>query len=117
MSEVLETTAISCTKMIMSVHDALDILNGRWKISIIAALHFNKKRYSDLLRDIDGISGKMLSRDLKDLEINQLISRTVVDTKPITVEYELTAYGQTLDTVIESLSNWGIAHRKKITGR
>ena len=106
-----------CKKTIMAVHDAMDVLSGKWKISIIANLCYNKKRYSDMLRDVQGISGKMLSRELKDMEINKLVKRTVLDTKPITVQYELTKYGQKLKVVIEHLANWGLEHRKYITGK
>jgi DNA-binding HxlR family transcriptional regulator len=105
-----------CNKHIMAVHDAMDILNGRWKISIIASLCFNTLRFTDLLREVEGISGKMLSRELKNLEENQLVTRTVLNTQPITVEYKLTEYGHTLKEVIDSLANWGHKHRKKITG-
>ena len=115
--EVLRYKNYECKKTIMAVHDAMDVLNGKWKISIVAALCFNKKRYSDILKDVQGISGKMLSRELKDMELNQLIKRTVLDTKPITVEYELTEYGQTLKSLVESLANWGIEHRKRIIGK
>lgn len=60
------------------------------------------------------ISGKILSRELKEMEINHLVTRTVLDIKPITVEYQLTEYGQTLKPVIEKLADWGINHRRKI---
>nr|WP_206077645.1 helix-turn-helix domain-containing protein [Pontibacter sp. SGAir0037] len=106
-----------CKKTIMAVHDAMDVLNGKWKISIVASLCFNKKRYSDILREVTGISGKMLSRELKDMEMNELIKRTVLDTQPVTVEYELTEYGQKLKSVIEHLATWGTEHRKKIIGK
>lgn len=106
-----------CKKTIMAVHDAMDVLHGKWKISIVAALSFGNKRYSELLREVNGVSGKMLSRELKDMELNQLIKRTVLDKKPITVEYELTEYGENLKSVIDNLASWGIAHRKKIIGK
>lgn len=101
----------------MAVHDAMDVLSGKWKISIIAALCFNKKRYTDLLKDVKGISGKMLSRELKEMEVHQLVKRTVIDTQPITVIYELTAYGSRLKAVINDLADWGLTHRKKIMGK
>ncbi len=106
-----------CKKTIMAVHDAMDVLNGKWKISIIAALCFNKKRYSDLLNDVKGISGKMLSRELKEMETHKLVKRTVLSTQPITVQYELTEYGGKLKSVISNLADWGLAHRKKIIGK
>ena len=106
-----------CKKTILAVHDAMDVLNGKWKISIIATLCFSKKRYSDILRDINGISGKMLSRELKDMELNHFVKRTVLSTQPVVVEYELTEYGHSLKTVIGSLAAWGMEHRRKIIGK
>lgn len=102
----------------MAVHDAMDVLNGKWKISIIAVLcYHNSRRFSDILADVSGISNKMLSKELKELEMNQLVKRTVLDTQPISVQYELTEYGQQLQTVIKNLSQWGTEHRKKILGK
>lgn len=68
----------------------------------------------DLLREIDGIAAKMLSKELQDMEVNQLISRTVINTKPITVEYEITEYGKTLEPIIEEIAKWGIQYREMI---
>jgi len=103
---------------IMAVHDAMDILNGKWKISIISSIcYYNKRRFSDILNDVQGISNKMLSKELKELEVNKLITRTVLDTQPIAVQYQLTEYGMTLKTIINNLAEWGIAHRKVIIGK
>ncbi len=107
-----------CPKANMiGVQDTMDILKGRWKIHIIAALCYDKMRFSDLQKEVEGVSAKMLSSELKDLEMNQLITRTVLSTQPISVEYELTPYGRTLKNIIEHLADWGIEHRKKITGK
>lgn len=104
-------------KQIMAVHDAMDVLHGKWKISIISSVcYHNKRRFSDILNDVMGISNKMLSKELKELEINKLIKRTVLETQPITVQYELTEYGKTLQTIINNLADWGIEHRKVIIG-
>lgn len=105
-------------KEMMAVHDAMDVLNGKWKIYIISSIcHYNQRRFSDILNDVTGISNKMLSKELKELELNKLVERTVLDTHPITVQYELTKHGKTLKTIIENLTAWGIAHRKEITGK
>jgi DNA-binding HxlR family transcriptional regulator len=103
-----------CTKSLRAIHDVMDMLGGKWKISIIACLCFNPRKYSDLLRKVEGISGKVLSRELKDLEMNQLITRTVLNTQPITVEYAITDYGQTLKDLTTVMADWGMKHRKKI---
>ena len=101
-----------------AVQDSMDVLSGKWKIAIISSIcYYNKRRFSDILNDVEGISNKMLSKELKELEINQLINRTILDTQPITVRYELTAHGKTLQTIINNLTDWGIEHRKKIIGK
>jgi DNA-binding HxlR family transcriptional regulator len=105
-------------KEMMAVHDAMDVLNGKWKIYIISSIcHYNKRRFSDILNDVVGISNKMLSKELKELEINNLVERTVLDTHPVTVQYELTKHGKTLKTIIDNLTDWGIEHRKEVTGK
>ncbi|WP_443947549.1 winged helix-turn-helix transcriptional regulator [Pedobacter sp. AW1-32] len=102
-------------KEMMAVQDSMDVLNGKWKIAIISSICFyNKRRFSDILNDVVGISNKMLSKELKELEINKLINRTVMDTQPITVRYTLTEHGKTLQTIIDNLTKWGLEHRKKI---
>ena len=105
-------------KEMMAVQDSMDVLNGKWTIRIMSSIcYYNKRRFSDILNDVAGISNKMLSKELKELEINQLVKRTVIDTKPISVQYELTDHGLTLKTILENLTQWGIEHRKKIIGR
>ena len=104
-------------KEMMAVQDSMDVLSGKWKIAIISSVCFySKRRFSDILNDVVGISNKMLSKELKDLEINKLIKRTVLDTQPITVQYELTSHGKSLKTIINHLTEWGIAHRREIIG-
>jgi len=104
-----------CLKSIRGIRDTQDLLSGKWKISIIGALYFNGKfRFMDLGRHIEGIAPKVLSKELKDLEMNHLIKRTVKDTMPITVEYELTPQGKSLNKVIEAMGEWGIKYRKSV---
>lgn len=116
-------TGITCSdkyskRQIMAVHDAMDVLSGKWKIAIISSICYNnKRRFSDILNDIKSISNKMLSKELKDLEMNKLVKRTVLDTQPVTVLYQLTEYGKTLRTIIDNLADWGSAHRKEIIGK
>ena len=68
-------------------------------------------RFMDLLRQVDGIAAKMLSKELQDLEAHQLITRTVLQTKPITVEYQITPYGMSLRPLIIEITDWGMNHR------
>ncbi len=99
----------------LAIRDVMQLLSGKWKIQIIGTLRFGGKlRFMDLLREVDGIAAKMLSKELQDLESNQLLKRTVMSTKPITVEYEITEYGKSLDHIILAMVNWGAKHREKI---
>ena len=105
------------TQAILASRDVMELLSGKWKIAIIATLSFEgKKRFMDLSRaqSLEGIGAKILSKELHNLESNQLITRTVCHTKPITVEYEITEYGKTLNSLITEMIKWGLEHRKRI---
>lgn len=106
-----------CSQYVLPIRDTLDLLSGKWKLPILGALMFGKKRFNELDREIPKITPRMLSKELRDLEMNQLVIRKVYDTKPVTVEYELTDYGQSLDKVLDALRDWGIGHRKRILGQ
>lgn len=114
--ENTENAVKSCGHNILCIHDTMDVIGGRWKISIIACLCYRPMRFSELLREVKGISGKVLSRELKDLETNQLINRMITTTQPIAVTYELTDYGRTLQDLTLTIAAWGAKHRKKIIG-
>jgi len=103
-----------CKQHFRAFSDTLDVVSGKWKVMIIAYLASGKKRYLELQRTVEGIGPKMLSKELHELEINGLITRTVQNTKPITVEYELTEYARTLKIVIDQMATWGAEHRAKI---
>ncbi len=103
-----------CAKKIRAIDDTMDILSGKWKVSILARLCYRPMRYSELLKDVNGISGKVLSRELKDLEINGLINRKVSQSKPLSVTYELSEYGTSLKDLTESIAEWGLQHRDRI---
>lgn len=104
-----------CKKNFQAIRDALDVFKGKWKIQIIGVLiHYEKLGFQDLVRSVEGITPKMLSKELKELETNLLITRNIMNTRPITVEYEITDYGKTCEPVILALYDWGDKHRKTI---
>jgi len=105
-----------CPKNALAIKDALEALDGRWKLLILFALSTGNKRFKQLSKEVPGITDKTLSKELKDLEANKLIKREVYDTFPPTVEYSITSHGKSLERVIEELHYWGLAHRKKIMG-
>ncbi|WP_342084293.1 winged helix-turn-helix transcriptional regulator [Dyadobacter sp. OTU695] len=102
---------------IRAIHDAMDILSGKWKVSILSSMcYYSKRRFSEILNDLEGISNKQLSKELKELEMNKLVKRTVLSTQPVTVQYNLTEYGWTLQDLIHDLAAWGTKHRRVIMG-
>ena len=104
-----------CQARMTGISDAMSLLSGKWKLLIIGTLICGVKLgYMDLLREVGGIGTKMLSKELQDLEMNNLISRTVKDTKPVTVEYAITDYGKTLEPLIDELAKWGISYRQSV---
>ncbi len=108
------TTIPDCSQYVIPVRDCLELLSGKWKIPILGALIGGKKRFMELEKEIQRITPRMLSKELRELELNQLVSRNVKDSKPITVEYEMTAYGRSLDKVLFEMRAWGLEHRARI---
>ncbi|SMC45336.1 winged helix-turn-helix transcriptional regulator [Moheibacter sediminis] len=114
--EAVLNNSPECRSRIIAITDAMQVLSGKWKFHILGTLiRGERMRFMDLLREVEGIGAKMLSKELQDMEMNHLISRTVLNTKPVTVEYEITDFGKTLEPIIEEIANWGIAYRKAIS--
>ncbi|EJG03180.1 winged helix-turn-helix transcriptional regulator [Flavobacterium sp. F52] len=105
---------IKCSAKLGAVGDALYVLGGKWKLRIIIALCDGHKRFNEIQRVIEGITSKVLSSELKELELNGLVKRTVLDDKPVLVLYEPTEYTYSLNEVLHSLAVWGSNHREKL---
>ncbi|RAJ77256.1 DNA-binding HxlR family transcriptional regulator [Chitinophaga dinghuensis] len=92
----------------------LSFIGGKWKILILSHLHWVEKRsYADLRNNLPGISEKMLSQQLKELEAHQLIGKEVLSLKPYRVEYFLTEEAKELEPLYELLSSFGVKYLKK----
>jgi DNA-binding HxlR family transcriptional regulator len=101
-------------KYLQDFHTAI---NGKWKLPIIITINHGKYRFKDIQANIPKITSRVLSKELKDLEANHMITRTVFDTNPVSIEYKVTAYCLTIKPVIQSMEEWGKKHRKKISGK
>lgn len=108
-------TKTSCKKARLAIQDTLDVVGGKWKLVLISVLRNGKRKFNELSKEV-GISPRILSKELQELEANGLVSRTVCDTKPVTVEYALTEYSETLSEVIIAMHKWGMAHRERVIG-
>lgn len=96
---------------------ALDVIGGRWKMPILWRLHRRIWRYNELHRELDGVSHKMLTQQLRELERAGLVTRTVHATVPPRVDYGLTELGQSTLPAIEALRDWGTCFRRLRQGR
>ncbi|HEY5745589.1 MAG TPA: helix-turn-helix domain-containing protein [Chryseolinea sp.] len=108
-------TRPDCVTSLSAVGDAFYVIGGKWKLRIIIALSEGTKRFNELQRMVEGISARVLSSELKDLEMNGFVTRNVhADTFPVVVEYEATGYADSLRDVLKALTAWGKMHRKRI---
>ncbi|MBM7599513.1 DNA-binding HxlR family transcriptional regulator [Virgibacillus halotolerans] len=93
------------------VEDALGVLVGKWKpIILLTLLQEGTKRFSDLKRSVPGITQKMLTKQLRELEEEDIISRKVYPQVPPKVEYSITEYGKGLEPILVAMHEWGTAH-------
>lgn len=99
-----------CISAIKPLRDALGVISGKWKLQILVSLYTGHHRFGDLKQSITGISAKVLAKELKDMEINQLIQRTVHPGPPVSVCYSVLPYAHTLDPIIFLLRDWGTQH-------
>lgn len=112
--ELKPLTHTECTGRLTAVGDALYVIGGKWKLRIIIALAEGNKRFNEIQRALNGISAKVLAHELREMELNGLLTRTVQASIPVVVEYELTEYSDSLSGILEALSDWGLKHRDKI---
>ncbi|MFJ8463109.1 winged helix-turn-helix transcriptional regulator [Streptomyces swartbergensis] len=96
------------------VRQILDRIADKWSLLVIALLDNRRLRFTELRREIDGVSQRMLTVTLRSLERDGLVKRTVHPVVPPRVEYELTSLGRTLHTTIQSLVTWTERHQDEI---
>ncbi|MCX2584386.1 helix-turn-helix domain-containing protein [Pedobacter sp. MR22-3] len=106
-----------CPKTMLSIKDAIEAIEGRWKVLILFALSEKPKRFNQISKEVNGITDKTLSKELKSLETNKLIRRDFYNTFPPTAEYSITPHGLSLEKVLDELHFWGLLHRHEVIGK
>jgi len=91
----------------------VDVIRGRWKLLILRELYAGTVRFGELRRALKGISEKVLTQHLRELEQDGIVARVAYDETPPRVEYSLTAAGRELRPIVEALHAWGAAHAPK----
>ena len=100
----------------ISVEATLKVMGGKWKCVILCHLTHGKKRTSELKRLMPNITQKMLTQQLRELEKDEVINRIVYNQVPPKVEYELSEYGQSLESILSALCTWGENHITRVYG-
>ncbi|WP_285765763.1 winged helix-turn-helix transcriptional regulator [Peribacillus sp. SI8-4] len=100
----------------ISVEATLEVLGGKWKCVILCHLTHGKKRTSELKRLMPNITQKMLTQQLRELEKDGVIDRIVYNQVPPKVEYELSEYGKSLESILTALCTWGETHITRVYG-
>ena len=93
------------------VETTLTLIGDKWKVLILRDLMPGKKRFGELKKSIGTVSQKVLTAQLRDMEANGLLTRTVYAEVPPRVEYSLTELGQSLKPILEAMQNWGEAYK------
>ena len=101
---------------IQALQDTIYVIGGKWKLPIVNSLCNGNRRFRDIERSIPGITTRMLSRELKEMEANQLVKRTVKRDTTVLVEYTVTDYCRSFGDIILEMIKWGKQHREKIRG-
>jgi len=96
------------------LHLFLEVINGKWKISLIWCIYSGIKRPGELQRKLPKASRRVLDTQLKQLTDHGILSKIIYDELPLKVEYELTVLGKTLISVISSTAQWGEDHRNEL---
>jgi DNA-binding HxlR family transcriptional regulator len=96
------------------VEAAVDVFGGKWKALILWWLQERTWRFAELRRQMPGITEKMLTRQLRELEADGIVERRVYPTVPPKVEYSLTDYGRSLKRALRAICDWGQQHMVRI---
>jgi DNA-binding HxlR family transcriptional regulator len=102
------------TEELRALQDTLYFIGGKWRIPVINSLCNGNRRFREIERSIPGITTRMLSKELKDMELNKLLKRTVYPETPVLIEYEPTEYCRTFGNIIMEMIKWGREHRRVI---
>ncbi|MBO9638324.1 winged helix-turn-helix transcriptional regulator [Siphonobacter aquaeclarae] len=97
-----------------ALQDALYAIGGKWRLPVINSLCNGNKRFKDIQQSLPGITPRALSRELKELELNALVTRTVCEDFPSQIEYELTDYCRTFSAIILEMIRWGREHKRTV---
>ena len=96
------------------LQDTLFVISGKWKLPILMAINSGNSRFRGIQRAVPNITTRILSKELKDLEENRLLKRTVYDSLPVSVVYTVTPYCRSMKPMVDEMIKWGENHRSEL---
>ncbi|MEQ9550152.1 MAG: helix-turn-helix domain-containing protein [Coleofasciculus sp. G3-WIS-01] len=106
----MATKSVESERATCPVERTLEVIGGRWKVLILRELFEEVKRFGQLHRALHGITQKMLTQQLRELEADGIVHRQVYLQVPPKVEYSLTPLGESLNPILEAMHEWGVKH-------
>lgn len=97
-----------------ALQDTLYFIGGKWRLPVINSICNGNKRFREIERSIPGITTRMLSKELKDMEVNKLVKRSVYPETPVLIEYEPTEHCRSFGRIIQEMIDWGKEHKTKL---
>ena len=113
----MKAEAQNHSRLTCEVETTLKVIGGRWKVLIIRELMDGVKRFGELQRALDGITQKMLTQQLREMEEDGIIDRKVYPQIPPKVEYSLTPLGESLKPILYAMHEWGVKHLSEINNK
>lgn len=115
--KTIENRTARCNQDDLALQDTIYTIGGKWKMRIFKSMCLGNIRFAEIEKSLTGITKRTLSKELKDLEINQLVTRKAYADQPSKAEYKLTNYAKTLIPMLNEMVRWGIEHRQMIIKR
>ncbi len=113
MNQISEDDACKLA-FVMAIKDALNVVSGKWKLAIVCTMLRGPRRFNEMERLLNGLTPRMLARELRELEVNGVVTRSTAGVSTSAARsYELTASGKQLEGVIISMAQWGVQHREQ----
>ncbi|GGH10218.1 winged helix-turn-helix transcriptional regulator [Pedobacter zeae] len=106
---------LTIQQKIKYLQDTLYVISGKWKLLILMSMYGGTCRFRELQRSVEGITTRVLSKELKELEVNKLIERKIDNTYPVLITYQLTPYSFSLKPMVDEMITWGAQHRKELS--
>ncbi|MBW4595750.1 MAG: helix-turn-helix transcriptional regulator [Brasilonema angustatum HA4187-MV1] len=113
----MKAEAQNHSRLTCEVENTLKVIGGRWKVLIIRELMDGVKRFGELQRALDGVTQKMLTQQLREMEEDGVIDRKVYPQIPPKVEYSLTPLGESLKPILYAMHEWGVKHLSEINNK